>query len=284
LSKKGHVTRPGPARGVLRRRRLARVAILAVTFGLFAGTLLGAFAVVGAREYVRGGTLSPAGIKKPTPELPGDRPVRPLGEMSRYLPEAVIAVEDDDFRSFPAVDPIAIGRAALADLSAGDARQGGSTLTEQLMKQLFVKPRARTEKLLSRRLDESVLAVEYARYHSEGKILCNYLNTVYFGEGAYGVEAASRVYFGVSADKLRLDQSATLAALIQDPGYLNPLKHPKAAIERRDLVLKDMLDHGYISKRLYERARKGPLGLEPSGGPTTGALRDNRNRSPTRAG
>lgn len=221
--------------------------------------LAGAFAVVSARRYVEGGTLSPNGIEKPAPKLPHNRPLVPLGNISPYLPEAVIAVEDNDFKTFPAVDPIAIGRAALADLSGGSFGQGGSTITEQLMKQLFIKPQARDKKLLGRRLDESVLALEYARYHTRAQILRNYLNVVYFGEGAYGAQAASRTYFGVPAGRLDLDQAATLAALIQDPGYLDPRKHPGATIKRRNLVLEDMLRQKLISRPVYDKAVREPL-------------------------
>jgi membrane peptidoglycan carboxypeptidase len=246
------------------RDRLRWVAVLLVllfvAFGMLAALLIG-YAAISAKSEVRGGKLFPTGIKRDAPALPLGRAALPLSGMSHYLPEAIVAVEDNEFKIFPAVDPVALTRAALADISDGSFRQGGSTITEQLMKQLFIKPRMRGEKLLGRRLDDSVLALEYRLYHTRSQILRNYLSVVYFGEGAYGVGPAARTYFGVPADKLDLAQSATLAGVVQSPGYLDPLQHPESALRRRNLVLEDMLNQKLISRSGYETAAREPLKL-----------------------
>lgn len=244
------------------RRRIVALAML----GILMAVVLAGITVVRAAATVKGNTLSPAGITDPAPDLPGsqNRVVVPLSGISPYLREAVIATEDQRFYTFPAVDPVGIARAAYADLSSGTFGQGGSTITEQLMKELFIKPQARDQKLLPRRLAEAILALEYAQSHTKSQILQNYLNTVYFGHGAYGAEAAARSYFGVSADKLSLARAATLAGLIRAPGNLDPLLHPKAALARRNGVLRDMMEQGFISKARYERALKEPLKTHPT--------------------
>ena len=235
---------------------------------VLAGAPLAGFALMRAADTVRGDTLFPSGIKDPAPSPTlrdsRNRVAVPLGAISPYLRKAVLASEDRRFRTFTAVDPIGILRAAYFDLSTGTFDQGGSTITEQLVKNLFVKPAVRDDKQLARRLAEAVLAFQYARSHTRSQILCNYLNTVYFGNGAYGVEAASRTYFGVPAARLDPAQAATLAGIIKAPSTMNPIINPKAAAKQRDIVLKDMLDQGIISKSRYERAVTKSVGARGS--------------------
>lgn len=243
---------------------LAGVCVV-VLLGVLVGAPLAVFALKRAADTVRRDTLFPSGLNDPAPTSTrydsSNHLAVPLGEISPYLRKAVLASEDRRFKTFPAVDPIGVLRAAYADLSTGTFDQGGSTLTEQLMKDLFIKPAVRDDKQLARRLAEAVLAVQYARSHTRSQILRNYLNTVYFGNGAYGVESAARFYFGVSASQLDPAQAATLAGLIRAPSTLNPLANPKAAIKQRDIVLKTMLDQGLISKARYEGTVTRSLGV-----------------------
>ncbi|WP_273888386.1 transglycosylase domain-containing protein [Rubrobacter naiadicus] len=192
-----------------------------------------------------------------------NRIVVPLSKMSPYLPEALIAIEDNNFYEFPAIDPKGIARAIVVDITHGAPRQGGSTLTEQLMKQLYIKQNLRGQKDIWRVLAEAALSVPYAMSHTKHQILQNYLNTVYFGHNAYGAQAASLTYFGVPANKLSLPQAATLAGLVNAPTYLDPLKNPKAATQRRNAVLKAMFEQHMISRSRYEKAVKTPLQTHP---------------------
>jgi membrane peptidoglycan carboxypeptidase len=232
-----------------------RLGMLAVTVVVALVPLVW-FTLREAASTVRGDTLSPAGLERPVP--PG---IPERLETSPMLREAVVAAEDRRFYTFPAVDPIGIGRAAVVDLSSGSFSQGGSTITEQLMKQLFIKRSLRGQKLLQRRLAEAILATRYAASHNESRILDNYLGTVYFGNGAYGVQEASRTYFGVPASRLDASQAATLAGLIRAPSALDPLQHPRAALQRRNEVLREMESQGFISKAAYEASVRQPLGV-----------------------
>ncbi len=245
-----------------KRPQVAALAVLAILIAV----LLAGITTIRAATTVRGNTLSPAGIADPAPNLPDpqSRGMVPLGRISPYLRQAVIATEDRRFHTFSAVDPVGIARAVYVDLSTGTFDQGGSTITEQLMKELFVKPQTRDQKLLPRRLAEVILALQYAQSHTKSQILQNYLNTVYFGNGAYGAEAAAQSYFGVPVNELNLAQAATLAGTIRAPSTLDPLRYPKAALERRAVVLRGMLDQGLITKTQYERALREPLGTYPS--------------------
>ncbi len=151
-----------------------------------------------------------------------------LHEMSPYIPEAVIAIEDRRFYSHFGVDPIGLSRAMVTNLLGGHFSQGGSTLTQQLAKNLFLKP----DRTLERKVQEVLLALWLEHKHTKDQILEMYLNRVYFGSGAYGVEAASRRYFGKSARDVTLSEAALLAGLLKAPSRLSPARDPKAAEER----------------------------------------------------
>ena len=167
-----------------------------------------------------------------------------LQEMSRYLPEAVIATEDRRFYSHFGIDPIGMARAALADLAAGHVVEGGSTITQQLAKNLFLTP----ERSLGRKIRESLLALWLEHRFSKNQILEIYLNRVYLGAGTYGVDAAAQRYFGVSARRTDLYQSALLAGLLKAPTRFNPLRDRDDAMRRTRQVLDNMVEAGFITK------------------------------------
>ena len=183
-----------------------------------------------------------------------------LHEMSPYIPEAVVAIEDRRFYSHFGVDPIGLARAMVTNLLGGHFAQGGSTLTQQLAKNLFLTP----DRTLERKVQEVLLALWLEHKHTKDQILEMYLNRVYFGSGAYGVEAASRRYFGKSARDVTLSEAALLAGLVKAPSRLSPARDPKAAEERAQLVLAAMREQGKISEKEYKVALSAPATRAPS--------------------
>ncbi len=166
-----------------------------------------------------------------------------LDDMSPYIPMAVISIEDRRFKSHFGIDPIGITRALITNVMAGRTVQGGSTLTQQLAKNLFLKPKRNLE----RKVQEAILAVWLESKYSKDEILEIYLNRVYFGSGAYGVEAASRRYFSKSARDVNLAEAALLAGLLKAPSALSPAKNPKGAEERAQIVLASMRRSGFVT-------------------------------------
>lgn len=177
-----------------------------------------------------------------------------LGEMSPYIPQAVIAIEDRRFYSHFGVDPIGLARAMVANLKAGRMVQGGSTLTQQLAKNLFLSP----ERTLERKVQEVLLSLWLEQKFSKDQILEMYLNRVFFGSGAYGVEAASRRYFRKPARDVTLAEAALLAGLLKAPSRLSPARDPKAAEARAQVVLAAMRDHGVVSDSEIATALTSP--------------------------
>lgn len=175
-------------------------------------------------------------------DLYGER-VR-LRDLPPYLPAALLAVEDRRFYSHPGIDPIGIARAAWANWRAGEVVQGGSTLTQQLAKNLFLTPERNTR----RKVQEALLALWLERRFSKDQLLEIYLNRVYLGAGAYGVDAAARLFFGVPARKVTLWQAAMLAGLPKAPSRLNPRASPDLAMARAAEVLEIMADAGVITR------------------------------------
>ena len=168
-----------------------------------------------------------------------------LGRMSPYIPQAVVAIEDRRFYYHYGVDPIGLARAMFSNLMAGRMVQGGSTLTQQLAKNLFLSP----ERTVERKVQEVLLAVWLEHTFTKDQILEMYLNRVYFGSGSYGVEAASRRYFKKHARDVNLAQAALLAGLLKAPSRLSPARNPEAAEARAQVVLEAMRDVGYVSDR-----------------------------------
>ncbi len=179
----------------------------------------------------------------------------PLEKIPPNVINAFIATEDQNFWKHPGVDPISIIRAAIVNYKAGRIVQGGSTITQQLAKNLFLSP----QRTVERKIKEILLAIKIERTFPKEKILELYLNQIYLGSGAYGVEAAARTYFGKHVWELNLEEAALLAALPKAPAKYNPFYHPERALKRRNYVLKRMLEEGYISQEEYERAVNAPL-------------------------
>ena len=142
------------------------------------------------------------------------------------MPKSTVAIEDRRFYHHGGVDPIGILRELVADVSAGHIVQGGSTITQELVRNLYLS----REKTLQRKVVEACLAVKLARTWSRDRILTAYLNDVYYGNHAYGIEAAAETYFSVPASRLTLAQAALLAGLPQAPSYYDPLHNPAAAL------------------------------------------------------
>ncbi len=182
-----------------------------------------------------------------------------LEEIPLALHQATIATEDANFYRHPGVDPLAILRALWYNLRAGEVRSGGSTLTQQLVRILMFTPEERTERTLRRKLREAALALQLTRRYSKDEILAFYLNEAYYGNMAYGVQAAAQAYFGKSVTDLDLAECALLAGLPQAPARYNPLLDLPRARERQSVVLDLMVDAGYVTPAEADMARREPL-------------------------
>ncbi len=185
----------------------------------------------------------------------------PLQEMPSVCTNATIATEDASFYRNPGVDAWAIVRALWINLRGGEILSGGSTITQQLARNLLLSPEERSEVSLERKLREAVLAWRLARTYSKDEILTLYLNETYYGNLAYGIEAAARTYFAKSAAELDLAECALLAGLPQSPARYNPLENPLAARARQKVVLGLMVKHGYISQQEADLAAGEKLGF-----------------------
>lgn len=187
----------------------------------------------------------------------GTRVDVPLDRIPVELRRAILAIEDTQFYKHPGVDPIAIVRAFLANLRAGERVQGASTITQQLARTLFLT----REKTAARKIQEIVLAFVLEARFSKNKILELYLNRIYLGSGAYGVEAAANTYFGKSVSELTLAESATIAGLPRAPSVYDPYRNPKLATKRRNRVLDRMDEVGFIKSGMVEQAKETPIRL-----------------------
>ena len=261
----------------LRRRRIRR---RRKPIGLIvAGAVVLLCAVVagtGAAVYAFGpacdlGDLKPVAIGQNTfvyaadgsllGAIPAERnrqPIR-LSRMSRWLPKATVAIEDRRFYEHGGLDPTGIARAVWANIRARELVQGGSTITQQLVRNLYIS----RERTVRRKLKEACLAIKLNEKWSRPKILTTYLNQVYFGSLAYGAEAAAQTYFSRPARSLTLPQAALLAGLIKAPSAYDPFVAPAEALARRTQVLDAMLRMGSIDQAQRDWAAGRPLGLDP---------------------
>src|SRR5580658_10157915 len=195
----------------------------------------------------------------------------PIRELPIYVPNAFIAIEDRRFYSHHGIDPWGILRAAIRDVLHRGAAQGGSTITQQLAKNLFLTQ----ERTITRKLQEAVLALWLEHKFSKAQILELYLNRVYFGSGAYGIEAAAQRYFGKSARKLTLPEAAMLAGLVQSPSRLAPSRNPDGAERRASMVIAAMADLKMIGDEAAKRALANPAhAIRPSGGGSVNYVAD----------
>jgi penicillin-binding protein 1A len=182
-------------------------------------------------------------------------------DIAPTMRSATVAIEDRRYWQHGALDWHGIARAALNNVRAGGITQGGSTLTQQLAKNLYLQREA-SSRSVSRKIDEAWIAVQLQDKYTKAEILTAYLNTVFYGQNAYGVEAAAHTYFDRTAKRLTLPQSALLAGLPQAPTDYNPFLHPAAARKRRNEVLQAMRSLRWISADAYATARTAPLGLQ----------------------
>src|SRR3954452_1224829 len=188
----------------------------------------------------------------------------PSGSIPAYMKQAIVAVEDRRFYQHKGVDYKGILRAAAKDATTGATVQGGSTITMQLVRQLYLS----RDRSFKRKIEEATLAKEMEKRRSKDEILTEYLNDVSFGtaggQEAVGVQAAARVYFGKPAKALNLTQSALLAVLPQEPTLYNPVRHPDAAKVRRAEVLRSMVRAGMIGAEVDAKINRRGLGLHLS--------------------
>ena len=181
-----------------------------------------------------------------------------LGQVPQHVRKAFLAIEDARFYDHGGLDIKRIIGAAVADVKAGYKAQGASTITQQLAKVSFLKP----EKSLKRKIQEAAIAIQLERKYTKDQLLEMYLNRIYFGEGAYGIQSASQVYFGEPVSSLNLQEAALLAALPKAPNNYSPFKNPEAALKRRNLVLDQMLETGFASAEEVAAAKATPIELK----------------------
>jgi penicillin-binding protein 1C len=189
----------------------------------------------------------------------GRHTVVPLESIPQPCIDATIATEDANFYANPGVDARAILRALWTNVRGGEVVSGGSTITQQVARNLLLDPHERAERSLTRKLRESILAYRLAQHYSKGEILALYLNQTYYGNLAYGIDAAAQAYFGKPAEELDLAECALLSGLPQAPSLYDPLTDPDAARERQSVVLGLMVDHGTITQADAIAARREPL-------------------------
>jgi len=246
-----------------RRRRLTIVVVgllsVLVAAGIAGGTAVVAFGSrcdldsleqtrIGQNTFVYAADASLLGV------IPAERnrQVVQLEQISPWLTKATVAIEDRRFFRHGGVDAEGIARALWRDVKAGSVVEGGSTITQQLVRNLYIS----NERTVERKVTEACLAVKLDRAWSKEKILASYLNSVFYGNLAYGAEAAARTYFARPARWLTLPQAAMLAGLTQAPSVYNPFLDASRAIARRDQVLAAMLDEGMITRTQYVSARR----------------------------
>ncbi|MEK7512604.1 MAG: transglycosylase domain-containing protein [Patescibacteria group bacterium] len=195
------------------------------------------------------------------------RTVIPFDEIPLVLKQATLAAEDAGFYSQPAFDWKSIVRALIANIREGRVTQGGSTITQQLVKNIFLSP----ERTITRKIKELILAVELESKYTKDEIFNFYLNQIPYGSNAYGVEAASETYFGKSVRDLSLAESATLAALTKAPSFYSPWgTHRDELIARKDRILERMVELGYLTAEALESAQTEEITFQP---PSLGAIK-----------
>lgn len=212
-------------------------------------------ALPSTRIYDRHGQL----LYEILPPEQGRNRVIPLSEMPPYCVNAVIAVEDANYWSHAGVDPVGITRAAWININGGEIIAGGSTITQQAARLLLLDPQQRAQRTIRRKLREMVLAVRLQNQYSKEYVLELYLNQVYFGNLAYGIEGASQAYFYKSAAELSLAECALFAGIIQNAVLHDPLSNLDSALERQSIALNLMVENGYIAQAEADSAKRDEL-------------------------
>ena len=259
-------------RRVHARRKVAiaaTVAVVLLTVAVVSGAATGRAVLLGSCNlnalqpvalgqnsfvYADNGTL--LGV---VPSSVNREPLR-LDQISPYLREATVAIEDRRFWEHGALDYQGIARALYSDVTAGRIVQGGSTITQELVRNLYIGNASRT---FSRKVKEACLAIKLAQVWPKQRILNAYLNEVFYGRAAHGAQAAAETFFSTRAQDLSLAQAAMLAGLPQAPTVYDPMRHPAMAMQRRDEVLRAMLASHAITADEFARAVSAPLGLKP---------------------
>lgn len=241
--------------------------LLTVSLAVAAGIMYGAFLI-----YIR--AAGPPGLDVPSASVFLDRNGNPIGdrhsgerrypaslnEISPFLQDAFVAVEDKDFRKHNGFDYSRIAAAVLKDVKAFRKVEGASTITQQYARNLFLTH----QKSWSRKINEAVYARRIETFYDKDTILEGYLNTVYFGHGMYGAEAASRFYFGKDADELTLSEATLLAAVPKGPSVYSPVDHPDAAKKRQKIILDAMVRQGYVTRDQADHAVAERISLKNS--------------------
>jgi len=205
--------------------------------------------------YDRGGRL----LSEVIDPFGGRRTMVDLKDIPHMVIDATVATEDATFFSNPGLSAMGIVRALYLDLREGEMVYGGSTITQQLVKNLYLTH----ERTLSRKIKEAILAAELSRRYSKEEVLETYLNEVYFGNLAYGIGAAAETYFGKQVSELTLPEAALLVGMIQSPAHYDPYARPESALARRTTVLRLMRERGYISQAEFRQSAVAPLSLVP---------------------
>ena len=198
--------------------------------------------------------------------------LKKIKDVSPIMRQAIVSVEDRRFYEHNGVDTRGIARALWQDIQSQAVVEGGSTITQQFVKNAYV----RNERTLARKVREAALAWQLEQRWPKDRILLAYLNTIYFGNGAYGIQQAARTYFDKRAKKLTLPEAALLAGLPADPSLYDPTQHPRAAKQRRHFVLRTMFDQGKITERQLQTATNAPLPR-----PRTSGFLEHRGRRST---
>ena len=247
---------------------------LQITSAVVIVLLCGAIGVgVGVANWLQRDLPSPAGLQTIAPPVKTlvydangklvhefykeNRSLIPLRQIPKPMVDAILSIEDRRFYSHWGIDPIRVLGALVKDVAAGRIEQGGSTITQQLARNLFLTH----EQTITRKIKEAVLAIRIEQTYTKDEILEMYLNQIYFGEGAYGIDAATKVFFGKPVGDLGMPEAALLAGLPRNPRDYSPRRNPERALKRRNLVLASMLENKRISRAQYEAASEAPLGV-----------------------
>ncbi|WP_413165932.1 PBP1A family penicillin-binding protein [Capilliphycus salinus ALCB114379] len=222
------------------------------------------FAVRPLPKTITGPVVVFSGDNRPLRQLSNNAhlEVQNLSDVSKYLPQAVIASEDSRFYWHLGVDPIGITRAFLTNVQGGEIREGGSTISQQLARSLF-RDYVGTEDSAGRKLREAIVALKLETLYSKEKLLLTYINQVYLGLDLYGFEDAAQFYFDKSAKELTLSEAATLAGILPAPNTFNPIQNYQLAVQYRDRVISRMLELGMISEEEADRARRSRIEINP---------------------
>lgn len=181
----------------------------------------------------------------------------PLKDVPKDLQNAFVATEDSRFYSHHGIDPVGILRAVWVNIVHSGVSEGGSTITQQLARNAFLSQ----DRTFKRKISEALLALKIEQHYTKDEILEMYMNQIYFGQGAYGVQSAAHVYFGKDASQLTLAQAALIAGLPQSPNYYSPFNDLEASKKRQAVVLGQMVKYGYITQEQADQARQADLGL-----------------------